>query len=336
MVILLRCSIHLILFISDNDVPVSTILGDPIVEFSLASFLSRFSYKNAKANKTRALKSRVINEEAINSTDFIYTSAESVAPDKTFFHKFFGARVSLLEQGLVRNRAHKKHARGEDDEEDEEDGIDRFADKLAADLLASSGQGDDPDMDDLDNEDDDFDNGEDYGDDDFNEVDGRNLSDDEEDDNNNNDDDDDDDDDDEGVVGQFDDFEIPSGMEDETDDMDEAELMAYGDDDADDVEDLPVVISTKKKGNGKKASTAIVAEKLAGLKRKKSKSGLGDFADSTEYEDIMDQIVRFHSQNNDDGASADVPREKRTSIQALKNSGGSKKPRLTGGRKPKS
>ena len=125
-------------------------LGDPTVEFSLTSFLNRFSYKNAKAGKAKSLKSRVSNEDSINDPSFINAPAYSIPPDKAFFHKYFGSRVRLMEQGLLKLRTKKKlQGSGSDDEE----GVDRFADKLAEDLITSGF--DNPDMDDDDDENDD-------------------------------------------------------------------------------------------------------------------------------------------------------------------------------------
>jgi hypothetical protein len=240
------------------------------------SFLSRFTYKNAKANKVRALKSRVVNEDAINSAEFLESNPQAVAPDKTFFHRFFGDRVRLMEKGLVRNR--KKRARSGSDggDGDDEDAIDVFADKLAEDLLTSAG-GDDPDMDDVD--DDDMDD----ADDDFT---GGDFEDDFE------------DGEDDASMVDFDDEN--SGEEDGSEGGDFEGLTAYGDDASqDDYKQVKVqksITKSKPKAQGKTPKDA----KAQGVKGK-VKNVTSDFADAKEYEDIMEEIVRFHSQQRPEG-----------------------------------
>jgi hypothetical protein len=143
--------------------------GDPIVEFSLTAFLNRLSYKNAKKRES--------NNEGGKSADLpvnlnpqltgaVETGAP-VAPDKVFFHKYFGARTHLLEAGRSRDRSRNKHRADDGDAEgdDEEEAMDRYADTLAENLMRSNQPDDDDfsvgDVDDDDSDDDggDFDAG---------------------------------------------------------------------------------------------------------------------------------------------------------------------------------
>lgn len=135
--------------------------GDPTVEFSLMAFLNRFAYKNPKKNTTDRIKHRTAqnaSEEPINLA-FATQSSASVDPDKQFFHKYFSGRQQLVAEGRSRNRSKQRteedsegsddgdsddddHAdgdmRGADDdsvEDDAEAEMDRYADKLAQDLM---------------------------------------------------------------------------------------------------------------------------------------------------------------------------------------------------------
>ena len=213
------------------------------------------------------MKSRVINEEAINSSEFTALPSSAVAPDKAFFHRFFGSRAGLIEKGLVSKSVRRKSKSEDADDEDGdlgEEGIDRFADKLAEDLMASSGAGD-PDVDD----------------DDFEGL--------------GSGDDNDDDGDDGGLEFDADDGE---GMDDE--DVDEEgdydQLVAYGDEvemvneESDQNESSRSMVS---KGARKRHLNIPKAESKD-KKKKKSESG---FADAAEYEDIMEQIVQYHAAN---------------------------------------
>lgn len=245
------------------------------MEFSLTSFLNRFSYKNAKAGKTKSLKSRVSNEDSINNSTFINAPAYSIPPDKAFFHKYFGSRVRMMEQGLLKLRSKKKT---EDNGSDDEEGVDRFADKLAEDLMTSGFE--DPDMDDLD-------------DDVYQNNDGGANDDD---------------------VGEAD-FDLAAGLDDDhgspnwneagedalDDSMDAAvdedeefyqEPLAYGDEE----EEVP--------SSNKKNSNRANSKDEKGKRKRED-----DFADAEEYEKIMDQIVQFHSINGNRAEGAALAEE---------------------------
>lgn len=128
--------------------------GDPTVEFSLSSFLNRFAYKNPKKKHMDTHRPHPHEEEPINMIAGSISEA-IVAPDKAFFHKYFGDRAKLTEEGKVRNRQKKRNA--DDNSELDEDEIDAYADKLAEDLLRGDDEGPDIDDDDEDMSDDDFD-----------------------------------------------------------------------------------------------------------------------------------------------------------------------------------
>jgi len=120
--------------------------GDPITEFSLTSFLDRLSYKHSK-KQSRNKKGSTEEEVPINLDSQINTvfdeSAAVVAPDKVFFHKYFGSRIQLREEGRSRDRSRNK-GRGDGDDSDEEsdanseDEMDAFADKLMNDAMKSN------------------------------------------------------------------------------------------------------------------------------------------------------------------------------------------------------
>lgn len=141
-----------------------TYSGDPTIDFSITSFLNRFAYKNPKKQQVeqRRKRSQVLSEEPIN-TSVLETNSE-VAPEKVFFYKFFGERDRLIAEGKSR----KKKRRTEDDEDEDrsdlgsdfdETEIDRFADKLADELMENYAAGagnpdiDEDDEDDFDEED---------------------------------------------------------------------------------------------------------------------------------------------------------------------------------------
>jgi ribosome biogenesis protein MAK21 len=141
--------------------------GDPTSDFSLSSFLNRFAYKNPKKTQfeMRRKRSQAAQEEPMNSKVFQDMEAADIAPEKEFFHKYFYDRSRMRDEGKSRNRSRHKEKTGEDEDEDEsdfdEDGeMDKFADKLALDLMASAGNGP-VDIDD----DDDFMDSDDSGDD---------------------------------------------------------------------------------------------------------------------------------------------------------------------------
>jgi ribosome biogenesis protein MAK21 len=111
--------------------------GDPIIDFSISSFLNRFSYKNPKTKHLDNISRKMAApEEPVNTEAFIGAPESAVAPDKAFFHKFFGARARLINEGKIKDRSRHK----DEDEEgiDEEEEMDRFADSLADNLLRSA------------------------------------------------------------------------------------------------------------------------------------------------------------------------------------------------------
>jgi ribosome biogenesis protein MAK21 len=148
--------------------------GDPTVEFKLSNCINRFAYKNPKKDgdkrKGKRGDSEAAKEQPLNESAFM--TQDKVEPDLSFFHKFFGEQAQLRKQ-----KRRKASRRGDDDEESDgdseksvdgdldfeadEDEVDRFADKLARDMMAatagSMGAGagdvdvdlDDPDLDDM-------------------------------------------------------------------------------------------------------------------------------------------------------------------------------------------
>ena len=159
--------------------------GDPTVEFSLSSCINRFAYKNPKKEKEDSAsgkrKWRVVTEQPVNNPSFIEKDEEMVKPDLAFFHKFFGQQNKLRDENRRKKARKDKHAG--DDEDDDEDSVasnhsnldfdaneadvDKFADKLALDMIAASNggafgkakfgdddsEGEDVDMDDMSSED---------------------------------------------------------------------------------------------------------------------------------------------------------------------------------------
>ena len=129
--------------------------GDPITEFSISAFLNRFSYKNPKTrNMEKVHRPLPKAEDPVNSEMFVGAEADSVSPDKAFFHKYFGARIRLLGEGKIRDRSRRKADDDEDEEEggsgdeerenapkaqkDDEAEIDKYADTLAEELMRSA------------------------------------------------------------------------------------------------------------------------------------------------------------------------------------------------------
>jgi hypothetical protein len=243
--------------------------GDPTIDFSITSFLNRFAYKNPKKQQVdqRRKRSQVLSEEPINLDLGGATSSaaeEVVAPEKVFFYKFFGERNRLIAEGKSRKK--KKRRVDEDDEDDEdrsdlgsdfdEAEIDRFADKLADELMDNYAAGN-PDIDGDDDGDEDEDDDDDFdrdgdGDEDFDEE---NFGDDVE----------------EGVVDD-DDSDTPRFEEDEV----------YGDDDEEDIDFEEMAKGKKKKGS---ATTKSKEKKT----NKRKKGGDDDiFAAAEDFEDDME------------------------------------------------
>jgi len=291
--------------------------GDPTVDFNLSSFLERFSYKNPKAKKSNTRQMRHLSEAPINSADFIAIAPEKVAPDKVFFYKFFGAREKLVSEGKTRNRAkNKKRYREEDEDEDEEGDfdeeaglsddadefgsdldereIDKFADKLAMDLMRSGGKVDEDD-DDVDIDDDgsaDDDNDEDY-------------------------------------VFNNDESEYLDSGADDSQDEDIFENDDFSDNDYEtpyheesDILDLEDFVKSKK---GAKSSVVTNSSDERPKKQKKSKHDpMSDFAPAEDYEHDMEEIVsKIHRNQNmsimaDSGSSEDDGMMKRVKVKTNK------------------
>lgn len=260
--------------------------GDPTVDFSLSSFLNRFSYKNPKKSQVdiRRRRSQVQAEDPVNLSS---VSAADAAPEKMFFYKFFGERNRLRAEGKSRNRS--RHRKSEDDDDDDdsdlgsdmgEDAIDRFADKLAEDLMENH-----------DDEDVDLDDDDDLGDAD-----------------------DDDDDDDAGVFegdGSDDDDGVEEdgdgGLQrwvdsDEEEDDDGGEVFEQGDDDSDDnfddVEDsddsaLDFDEFLEKQKTKQKSDKNIKNKKEEKAEKKKRKALTTEsvFATADSYEDEIEALV---------------------------------------------
>ena len=242
------------------------------MEFILTSFLNRFSYKNAKAGKTRSLKSRVSNEDSINTTTFIEAPAYSIPPDKAFFHKYFGSRVRMMEQGLLKLNLKKK---SDDSGSDDEEGVDRFADKLAEELMTSAFGN--PDMDD----DDDYEN-EDFS------ASADNLRD--------------------------TNFELAAGLDDENgspnweaaaEDAFDDSMEAAADED-DEIYEEPLAYGDEEET---KSSNIRSYDRAKNKDARGKRKRVDDFADADEYEKIMDEIVQFHSSSGNNTESAALAKE---------------------------
>lgn len=138
---------------------VITFAGDPTTEFSLNAFLNRFAYKNPKKQHSDKIRRpQAVGEEPLNTASFLKTTLSEVAPDKKFFHKFFGEKEKLRVEGRSRDRSRRRQhdddggdddaSMGSDDDEVnfDEKAIDKFATKLAEDMMRE--RDDDIDIDD--------------------------------------------------------------------------------------------------------------------------------------------------------------------------------------------
>jgi len=142
-----------------------TFAGDPTTDFTLTAFLNRFAFKNPKKSVSDKIKRQMPTpEQPLNTAIFADKKYENVAPDKKFFHKFFGQRNKLAKEGKLRDRSARKKGRtGEDDKDDGgdaddnsdlgsdfgEEAIDRFADRLAEGMIDEYAANEGPDMDDM-------------------------------------------------------------------------------------------------------------------------------------------------------------------------------------------
>ena len=283
--------------------------GDPTVDFSLSSFLNRFAYKKPKkqqiekAKESHHRKQRSINEQPVNEEAIDADNLALKAPDKAFFMKFFGDRARLLERGQIRDRTARKKSRTEGVDEDEEEEMDRYADKLADDLLRG-GDAVGPDIDD--DDDDDMEGDSDGGD----------LSDDVDDELSGGDDMDDDEslggldfdeekDDDRNQDGKsnknkkgHNDMKAllqraMSAAENDDEDGDEFEdLMGDGgEDDEEGALDLDSDDGDVKPSGGGKRKKSNLKDQMAHSKKKGFSSAQSSFADADAYEAEMDAIV---------------------------------------------
>ena len=285
--------------------------GDPTIDFSLTSFLERFSYKNPKQ---RQFKSRHLSEVPINNADFIASDPRSVAPDKVFFHKFFASRERLLSEGKSKSRLKKKEKDenfdeeyydsdgGGVDKEREEREIDAFADKLAMNMLrASEGGNQDlefayssPDDDDDDEEEEEEDESV-YGNRDENfEIDddddsGRlEISDDEMIRNSGVDADNDDDDSYDGHEYEMNDEE--SNFDDGEEDVDEDGSVPYHSE-IDAMELAAFVKNMKSKTDRKKEKRESINSVNVASGKRKRVDAESDFAAAEDYEEMMEEVV---------------------------------------------
>jgi ribosome biogenesis protein MAK21 len=145
--------------------------GDPITEFSLTAFLNRFAYKNPKINpNTKVRRPQPKAEEPVNTGEFINKDSLDIAPEKQFFHKFFGERAKLRVEGKSRDKSKTSKRKNfdaavegdgdgssDEDEDAYEKEIDKFADKLAEDMMRDYAKNQGPDMDDFSEDEDDDD-----------------------------------------------------------------------------------------------------------------------------------------------------------------------------------
>ena len=291
-----------------------TFAGDPTVEFSLTAFLNRFAYKNPKKQHSDKIRRpQATGEEPLNTTSFMQSSTSDIAPDKLFFHKFFGEKEKLRVEGKSRDRSKRKKVDeddedggsiGSDDEVDfDERAIDKFATKLAEDMMR--------DNDDLVDIDDDF---SDSGDEDGFDMDG----------------DGDGDDGSESNALDFEEFKQERSNKDSSskkglnakkrvpdDESDDGyELTAYGDDDddnslmgddddddddsadsgsddmGDDGDDLDLAFADEPSMS---TSRRQGAKAKNGKTSRKSGGDMSDFASAEDYEDTMEEIVGRYS-----------------------------------------
>jgi ribosome biogenesis protein MAK21 len=275
--------------------------GDPTVDFSLSSFLNRFSYKNPKKSQVdvRRRRSQASAEDPMNllaSSANADAGDSAVAPDKMFFYKFFGDRSRLRAEGKSRNRSRHKKSEDDDDDDDDnsdlgsdfgEEAIDRFADKLADDLMQDNDDEDldvDIDEDDDDDDDDDVDYGAEVDEDDSDGEEGRFAGAGEE---------DEDMDGDSGLQRWEDSDGDDVGSDVDEDGMGEGLDMegVDSDDSALDFSDFLEKQQKKGKGGGKADKKAAKSVKT---KKRKAPAGGSVFATADSFEDEMEAAVAAH------------------------------------------
>jgi ribosome biogenesis protein MAK21 len=335
-----------------------TFAGDPTTEFSLSAFLNRFAYKNPKKQHSDKIRRpQAIGEEPLNTTSFLKSSLADIAPDKIFFHKFFGEKEKLRMEGKSRDRSKRKQLDSDDEGDNEsvgsdeevnfdEKAIDKFATKLAEDMMR--------DNDDLVDIDDDYSDSE--GD-----SDGDSVGD-------SNDGEDFDmggsDEGSESGAVDFEDFKKEKSKKvaakggkakaKEDKSKDEYELTAYGDDDEDEDEDADEMDSMASDGEddsdamgsdigeddededdlalafSDELPTSRKQQDMNGKKKGKGKKPAGDmsdFASADDYEDAMEEIVGRYS-----GAQSDsVISKTSTDVSGVNKKGASKRKNIGGG-----
>ena len=318
-----------------------TFAGDPTVEFSLNAFLNRFAYKNPKKQHSDKIRRpQAMGEEPLNTTSFLKSNLVDIAPDKIFFHKFFGEKEKLRVEGKSRDRSKRKEhdddggdndSMGSDDDDEvdfDEKAIDKYATKLAEDMMRDNDDGidiDDDYSDSGDDSNDDDENDDDDGDEDFD----MGGSDNEE----------------ESSAFDFDEYKEQSskknqigskdGKKDgqssklksasktkkvEVESDDDYELTAFGgsddelvkddneddsddeinslsdmDDEDEDEDDLSMAFSDELSSRGKMSQKSVVDNKKGKGKGKKPIGDMSDFASAEDYEDTMEEIVGRYS-----------------------------------------
>ena len=96
--------------------------GDPLLDFGIANFLDRISYKNPKsAEKLAKMKGKLRmadSEQPVNTYDFKSAILINQREEEQFLYKFF------------KEKAPKKQKKGEFEDEEEDMELDKFADEV--------------------------------------------------------------------------------------------------------------------------------------------------------------------------------------------------------------
>ena len=135
--------------------------GDPLVDFTLTSFLDRFVFRNPKKITTPAPSliahshlqkgggrlPPTATQLPVSSRDFLQKRPEEVREDEAFFHRYFVEKERREVEGLGRKKKKKAKAEGGEERADDEEAIDAFADRVMEEELLKA---QDPDMDDED------------------------------------------------------------------------------------------------------------------------------------------------------------------------------------------
>jgi ribosome biogenesis protein MAK21 len=109
--------------------------GDPVTDFSISTFLNRFSYKNPKTKNIEKVHRPLPKvEDPVNLEHLVGNSNDSITPDKAFFHKYFTTRGRLVTEGKSKDKSKQRSSADSDLDEEE---IDDFANTLAENLMKS-------------------------------------------------------------------------------------------------------------------------------------------------------------------------------------------------------